>query len=279
MADDDVPTPIVVTVLGLIFAAGAYILLPGGARETVDIATEKPVVVESLIVQTAALPTGTPRQEKAEPDDDAVNGCRDRHPKDYNLRNVCERGEKQARFKAKTFQIDYDVGVLCAKKHPANWTYYVVCAREQMDAKLKPDQKPTRPNFSVEEMCALEFPEDFRMIRHCEQQQDEAQSQAGSWIPDNVARRCTSEWSADWRMFMYCAKNQVGAEGFTDPERHISSTVPRHNPSRSRRQALDEIINAPSPKRSVHTSSTGSEFYARKPLCQGHDCRGRAVFD
>lgn len=261
MADDDVPTPIVVTVLGLIFATGAYILLPEAVRENVDIATGSPVAFESQLVQTVALPTGTTRQEKAEPDDDAVNNCRDRHPKDYHMREVCERVDKQARFKAKTFQIDYDVGVLCAKKHPADWSRYVVCAREQMDAKLKPDQKPTRPNFSIEEMCALEFPEDFRMIRYCEQQQDEAQSQAGSWIPDNVARRCTSEWSADWRMFMYCVKKQVGAEGFTDPERHTRKPATDYGTSsrRDRARALDEIINAPAPRSRTESSSTG--FY------------------
>lgn len=280
MADDDVPMPIVAAVFGLILTAGVYIVLPESTRQNADAPTESPVAVGSLLVQTVAAPAVGTRQEKAEPDDDAVNNCRDRHPKDYTMREVCERVDKQARFKAKTFQIDYDVGVLCAKKHPADWSMYVVCARGQMDAKLKPDQKPTRPNFNIEEMCALEYPDDFSMVRYCEKQQDEAMNQAGNWIPDNIARKCTSEWSADWNMFMYCVKKQVGAEGFTDPERHISS-APIHNPSpsRARQTALDEIINAPSARRELHTSTTGYSAQPSRPLCQGHDCRGRAVFD
>lgn len=264
MADDDVPTPVVIAVLGCVLAIGTYLVLPVGSRQLAEIAPEIPVVSHTYVVQTVAHTGGAVRQEKAEPDDDAVNICRDRHPKDYNMRDVCEKGEKQARFKAKTFQIDYDVGVLCAKINPANWTYYTVCARKQMDAKQKPDEKPTRPNFSIEEMCALEYPEDFKLIRYCEKQQDEAQNQAGSWIPDNIARKCTGEWSANWHMFMYCVKQQVGAEGFTDPERHIRKPALDYGTSSSRRdraRAMDDISNAPAPRRRTHTSTTSVQAH------------------
>lgn len=128
------------------------------------------------------------------------------------MRRVCERGEDEARYKASTMQIDNDVGVLCTARFPNNWTMFVVCAKQQMDAKLTPDQKPTRPDFSIERKCSKEYPDDFSMRRYCEQRQDEARDKVGNWIPDDIARKCTNEWSADWVMFVHCAEQQVKSQ-------------------------------------------------------------------
>lgn len=263
MADDDVSLPVLVTVLVSLFGLMALVVFASDL-ETTAAQEPEPLTLTAVAQSRASQPIAHRLpipQEQAEPDDDFVNVCRDRHPKDHHLREVCQRTERQARFVATTLWIDNDIGVLCTKRHPSLWSLYVACARQQIEAKLTPDQKPKRPSFNIEEMCALEYPDDLPMREHCERQQDDARDQAGSWIPDAAAKKCAIEWSANWQMFMHCVRRQTGASA-PDPEiRKPAIEIGSSEKSRDRSRVLDEIINAPSSRREVHTSSGGVQNY------------------
>jgi hypothetical protein len=138
--------------------------------------------------------------------------CKARYPLDYHMRGVCERVQGEARYTATTFQIDDDVGVLCAKRYPDDWSMFVTCAKSQMEEKLPPQRKPERPDYDIRKKCEKEWPHDYHMEEHCVERQREAKAQAGSWIDRRIGTYCTQEWPSDWNMFMHCVNQQTKAQ-------------------------------------------------------------------
>jgi len=139
--------------------------------------------------------------------------CQGRYPLDYEMRDVCIRGQEEAKLTAHSIRIDDGVKALCAKRYIDDWQMYVVCAKNQMSAKLSEHSKPDRPEFDIVAMCRTKWPEDYSMEEHCIEGQEKARDEARNpSIDDAIAIRCTSKWPTSWEMFMYCVKQQTKAK-------------------------------------------------------------------
>ena len=68
----------------------------------------------------------------------------------------------------------------------------------------------------IRSKCADDWPSDFRMQKHCQDQQFEglrelnARNIAGGFLP-TIRAKCAEQWADDFRMRNYCEKQQVKA--------------------------------------------------------------------
>jgi hypothetical protein len=68
----------------------------------------------------------------------------------------------------------------------------------------------------IRSQCAKEWPDDFRMRAHCEEQQREGLAKVNSRVINTddmrtIRRVCAKEWPADFRMQNHCEEQQIEA--------------------------------------------------------------------
>lgn len=215
-AFDDIPMPLVLCVIGALGLAAV-------AVHSSDVDSQhKQMTVASKVLPPAKTQTAVRTRSPAP---DGLEGlptepvfhpepiCRRHYPLDHHMRGVCVRVQEEAKFAAANIRIDDDVGALCTKRNPEDWSQFVVCARQQMAAKLPAGEKSLQPDFDIGRMCQKKWPGNFKMEEYCINQQDKARSEArGRNIDDRIAMHCAAEWPADWNMFLYCVNQQSGAK-------------------------------------------------------------------
>jgi len=77
-------------------------------------------------------------------------------------------------------------------------------------------QAPLNSDSIIEQKCAEEWPSDFRMRRHCQEQQNQGISALSKGRPDSVRQeafiiirgKCAEEWPRDFRMRAHCEGQQ-----------------------------------------------------------------------
>ena len=95
--------------------------------------------------------------------------------------------------------------------------------------------------------CAKEWPEDGRMRRYCEEQQQKAaRTLTGSNASSVIRSKCQHDWPGDYRMQAYCEEQQVEASNKMDnmprtvADREIREACRREWPNDARMQAYCE---------------------------------------
>jgi hypothetical protein len=68
---------------------------------------------------------------------------------------------------------------------------------------------------TIRTKCAADWPDDFRMRAHCQEQQDAAfatlrrRAMSGSSEDRTIRRKCATDWPDDFRMRNYCEEQQL----------------------------------------------------------------------
>lgn len=215
-AFDDIPMPLVLCVVGALgLAAVAVHSSDVDSQQKHTMVASKPLTSgKSQSAARSRAPTaesleGLPTEPVFHPEP----FCKRQHPLDHHMRGVCVRVQEEAKFAAANMRIDADVGALCTKRNPEDWSQFVVCVRQQMAAKLPTQEKALQPNFDIGRMCQTKWRGDFKMEEYCINNQENARSEArGRNIDDRIAMHCAAEWPADWTMFLYCVNQQSGAK-------------------------------------------------------------------
>ena len=81
-------------------------------------------------------------------------------------------------------------------------------------------EAPARTDHQIRQHCAGEWPGDYRMRAHCEEQQRDAEATLERGNPpdipgdvfDGIRARCEAEWTTDLRIRAHCERQQ--AEGY-----------------------------------------------------------------
>lgn len=142
-----------------------------------------------------------------------ITVCREKWPRDFHMRSVCEDDQRNSKQTAEQGDFSTEVRVICAGKWPEDWHMYLVCARDQAVAQMPADQRPTEPTGKIADYCRGEWGSNYRMREDCEESQEEAKGEIkGRNIDDEIAVRCAAEWSNNWRMFKDCVDTQSAAK-------------------------------------------------------------------
>ena len=201
--------------IAVLAAALAAIFLFTTTRHSTPSPVAPKPLAEAIVTTPATQTADQAVHTDATPSYPVVNPhthCQGRYPLNYGIRDICIRGQEEAKLTAHSIRIDDDVKTLCAKRYIDDWDMYVVCAKNQMRAKLSEHSKPDRPEFDIIAMCQTKWPEDHSMEEHCIEGQEKARDEARNpSIDDAIAIRCTSKWPTSWEMFMYCVKQQTKA--------------------------------------------------------------------
>jgi len=142
-----------------------------------------------------------------------ITVCREKWPRDFHMRRVCEDDQRNSKEAAEQGDFSTEVRVICAGKWPEDWHMYLVCARDQAVAQMPADQRPAEPTGKISDYCRREWGSNYSMREHCEESQEEAKREIkGRNIDDEIAVRCAADWPNNWQMFKHCVDTQSVAK-------------------------------------------------------------------